>query len=86
MLVLSFVAMLKKISLKKITLLLEKSKVATPPTKGVVIREKRPQEDVHVSSSNKKRRLVDGSKGNETMPLFEVKNAKSSKLESKETA
>ena len=54
-----FVAMSKKISLKKLAQLVEKSKVATPSTKGVVIWEKRSRDEVPDISPNKKGKIVD---------------------------
>ena len=77
--------MSKKISLKKLGQLDEKSKVTTKPTKGVVIREKRPREEVLDTSSNKRGNITDNSKGKEAMPLPKAKKKKSSKLASRET-
>ena len=64
--------MSKKISLKKLAQLSKKSKVATLPTKGLVIWEKRPREEVPNTLPNKKDKIVD-LKGKETIPLKEVK-------------
>ena len=45
----------------------EKSKVATPPTKGIGIQEKRPWDEVLDTSPNKKDKIIGDSKGMETI-------------------
>ena len=77
--------MSKKIILKKLGQLAEKSKVTTKPTKGMVIWEKRPYEEALETSSSKRGKIPDDSKRKETMPLPEANKTKSSKSASKET-
>ena len=78
--------MSKKIILKKLGQLEEKSKVATPSSKGVVIQEKRLRDEVLDTSPAKKGKTTADSKGKETMPLPKAKKTKSSKLASRETS
>ena len=54
--------MSKKISLKKLARLSEKSKVATSSTKGMVIREKRPRDEVSNTSPSKKGKMASDAK------------------------
>ena len=55
-----FAAMSKRISLMKLAKKVEKNKVATSSTKGMVIREKKPRDEAPDSSPNKKGK-IDGS-------------------------
>ena len=64
--------MSKKISLKKLAQLSKKSKVTTLPTKGMLIREKRPQDEVFDTLPNKKNKIAN-SKGKETLPPKDTK-------------
>ena len=49
------------------------SKATTSTVKGVVIREKHPRDEIPVVSPSKKGKVVDDSKGKETMPSCEAK-------------
>ena len=76
--------MSKKISLRKLGQLEEKSKVPSPSSKGIVIREKRLRDEVLDTSSPKRGKTTNDSKGKKTMPLPKAKKMKFSKSMSRE--
>ncbi|XP_057463363.1 uncharacterized protein LOC130753365 [Actinidia eriantha] len=77
-------AMSKRISLTKLTKKVEESKAATLSSKGMVIKEKGPRDEVPDSSPRKKVKNNE-SKGKETIPPPEAKKLKPSKAASRET-
>ena len=78
------VSVSKKISLKKLSQLAKKLKVTTLSSKGMVIWEKRLQDEVLNTSHAKRGKTADDSKGKETMTLPEAKKMKPNKLASRE--
>ncbi|GFZ06968.1 hypothetical protein Acr_18g0011380 [Actinidia rufa] len=76
--------MSKRISLTKLPKKVEESKAATSSSKGVVIKEKWPRDEVPDSSPNKKVKNNE-SKAKETIPPPEAKKLKPNKAMSRET-